>query len=82
MHQVQSLALTCSKMFDQRIHDAHGLSPDAWVRVDLLQYFINIDRIALLMTLFVFLTISILSLWGPFGKPGSLKQKEIDKQRK
>ena len=33
---------------DERVHDAHGFAGDTSVRVNLLQHFVDVDRVALL----------------------------------
>ena len=50
--------LCCNALEDvilKAVHDAHGLGTDSCVRVDLLQEFVNVDRIALLPLVILFL---------------------------
>ena len=48
---------------DKRIHDSHRLGRNAGIGVDLLQYFVNVDSIALFPRLSTLLT----AFCGSFG---------------
>ena len=42
---------------DERVHYGHGLARDTGIRMDLLQYFVNVHRVALLPAAFLLLVI-------------------------
>ncbi|TKC35997.1 hypothetical protein EI555_001644, partial [Monodon monoceros] len=47
---------------DERVHDTHGLAPDAGVRVALIQHLVHVHGVALLTATLVLLPISFLGL--------------------
>ncbi len=49
---------TLKDVVDKRVHDAHGFGGDTSVRVDLLEDFVDVDRVALLARLSSLLLVS------------------------
>ena len=47
-------------VIDERVHDAHGLAPDAGVRVALIQHLVQVHGVALLTATLALLPISFL----------------------
>ena len=57
---------------DERVHDAHGLGRDSGIRVDLLEYTVDVDRVGLLSGLSSLLVSSDTGLLRLGGFLGSL----------
>ena len=67
MHQARCLASNAlENVFDEGVHDSHGLGRDASVRVDLLQHLVHVDGVALLAAALALLAVLLLGLGHSF----------------
>ena len=67
MRQARCLASNAlENVFDEGVHDSHGLGQDASVRVDLLQHLVHVDGVALLAAALALLAVLLLGLGHSF----------------